>query len=178
MGALTPTLSQGERGQATHPSPITHHPSPFRCSRLWAFVGLSVLASVTLTGCQQRTIRVTSEPTGAAAYLNDVEVGRTPVEVDFTWFGTYEVRLEMDGYETLLTSAEAEPPLHEEPGFDLLFMLLPGEERTEIDWHFELAPETRDTEGLVDRATALREQYRAASDEETGGSNGAPSDDQ
>ena len=50
-----------------------------------------------LCGCQQRTIRVTSEPSGAVAYLNDVEVGRTPVEVDFTWFGTYEVRLEKEG---------------------------------------------------------------------------------
>ena len=142
---------------------------------------MSLLASVTLTGCQQRTIRVTSEPPGAVAYLNDVEVGRTPVEVDFTWFGTYGVRLEKEGYETLLTSAEAAPPLHEEPGFDLLFMLIPGEERTDIAWHFELTPETRDTEGLIDRATALREAYRPdtedAGDAEASGVEGSEGSD-
>ena len=118
-----------------------------------------VALACALGGCQRRTITVTSEPSGALAYLNDVEVGRTPVEVEFTWFGTYAVRLEKEGYETLETSAEAQAPLHEEPVFDLIFMAIPGEDRTEIAWHFELTPETRDPEGLIERAEALRERF-------------------
>ena len=120
-----------------------------------------------LVGCQHRTITVTSEPSGAMTYLNDVEVGRTPVDVEFTWFGTYAVRLELEGYQTLDTSAEAEAPLHEQPGFDLLFMALPGEDRTEIAWHFELSPEVRDEAGLLERAAELRDVFAGESAEES-----------
>ncbi len=124
-------------------------------------VAVAIGAVAALAGCQHRTISVTSEPGGALAYLNDIEVGRTPVDVEFTWFGTYAVRLELDGYRTLETSAEAEAPLHEQPGFDLLFMVLPGEERTEIAWHFVLSPEVRDEAALLQRAAELRDVFEA-----------------
>jgi len=124
--------------------------------------------AITLVGCQQRTLRVTSDPPGAMLHLNDVEVGRTPVEVGFTWFGTYAVKLRLEGYETLETAAEAKAPLHEQPGFDLIAMMLPGEERTEIAWHFELSPERRDPDALIGRAAELRHDYSSADEPELG----------
>ncbi len=39
----------------------------------------------------------------------------TPLEVDFTWFGVYDVRVTKSGYEPLITSREAKAPLHETP---------------------------------------------------------------
>lgn len=47
-------------------------------------------------GCVERTITITSEPSGALVHLNDEEVGRTPLTVPFTFYGVYDVRLEMD----------------------------------------------------------------------------------
>ena len=69
---------------------------------------LLVLPIVLLGGCVKRTIMVTSDPEGALVWLNEREVGRTPVEVEFLYYGTYDVRLVKDGYEPLLTKGEAE----------------------------------------------------------------------
>ncbi len=44
-------------------------------------------------GCVERTIHITSDPSGALVHLNDEEVGRTPVTVPFTFYGVYSVRL-------------------------------------------------------------------------------------
>lgn len=111
-------------------------------------------------GCgSDRRIFISSEPSGALVYLNDQEVGRTPVEVNFTYFGVYDVRLRREGYEPLITRAEAKPPLHEQPGFDLIAMLIPGRETTEIAWHFVLSPTDDDVDALWERAAELRAMF-------------------
>jgi len=59
---------------------------------------LPLLAALLLiTGCVERLITVKSTPAGALVYLNDEEVGRTPVTVPFKFYGVYDVRLEHDG---------------------------------------------------------------------------------
>ncbi|MFB3120043.1 MAG: PEGA domain-containing protein [Stenotrophomonas maltophilia] len=40
---------------------------------------------------------ITSEPPGALVWLNDREIGRTPVDVDFEFYGRYDVRLHLPG---------------------------------------------------------------------------------
>ncbi len=44
------------------------------------------------------TIR--SNPPGARVFLEDKEIGFTPVSTDFTYYGTREITLVKDGYET------------------------------------------------------------------------------
>ncbi|MEM7626996.1 MAG: GntR family transcriptional regulator, partial [Planctomycetota bacterium] len=114
-------------------------------------------------GCVQRTIHVTSEPAGALVWLNDEEVGRTPVAVPFTFYGTYDVRLEKDGFAPLWTTGEAEMPWWEAPGPDLFAELIPGAE-SNVAWHYELEAATPaadvDTEALRARARELRNQTR------------------
>ena len=56
------------------------------------------------TGCVRRTISIVSNPPGALVWLNDREVGRTPIEVEFLYYGTYDVRIVKDGYEPLITT--------------------------------------------------------------------------
>lgn len=118
---------------------------------------------VSVVGCVQRTITVTSEPSGALVHLNDEEVGRTPVTVPFTWYGTYDVRLERQGYAPLWTQAEAAAPWWEYPGPDLFAEAVPGA-KSRIAWHFELEKQTPadevDTDALIERADELREQAR------------------
>lgn len=97
-----------------------------------------LLTAMTLGGCINRTIVVDSEPRGALVYLNDVEVGRTPTRVPFTFYGEYDVRLKKEGYETLHTAREAKPPWYDTIGADLLTGAMPWTEDVTIEWSFEL----------------------------------------
>lgn len=113
----------------------------------------------TLTGCVERTITITSDPSGALVHLNDEEVGRTPVTVPFTFYGTYDVRLEAEGYQPLWTAQEADAPWWEFPGPDLVAEAIPDAE-SHLTWHFDLEPATPaeqvDPDRLLDRARQLR----------------------
>jgi hypothetical protein len=109
-----------------------------------------------LAGCLERRLYITSEPTGALVRLNDVEVGRTPVEVDFEWYGTYDVRLELEGHEPLATSAKADAPVHEWPGIDFVTMALPMKFKNDVRWHFELEPESFDEAEAIARGREVR----------------------
>lgn len=117
-----------------------------------------VACAASLSGCIDRRIVITTEPTDALVYLNDLEVGRTPLEVDFTYFGVYDVRIHKSGFEPLVTSREAEAPLHEWPVVDLVAMAVPVRKQTILRWHFELEPESHDTGALLDRARELGAQ--------------------
>ena len=118
-----------------------------------ALMFLPILAG--LAACSERLIRITSEPSDAMVTLNDVQIGRTPVEVDFTYFGVYDVRLSKPGYEPLITKANAEAPFHEWPIVDLAAAAVPARKRTHIDWHFELQPAQDDPQGMLQRAREL-----------------------
>lgn len=116
----------------------------------------AMLAS-TLTGCLHRRIFVTSDPPGATVYLNDVEIGRTPVEVDFTYFGVYDVRLRKPGYEPIATSEKASAPVYEWPGIDLLAEAIPADITTKVRWSYTLTPIDNDIDGVLGRARELRD---------------------
>ena len=118
-------------------------------------------AALALTGCADRRIFINSTPPGATVYLNDAEVGQTPCEVNFTYFGVYDVRLHKDGYEPLVTKAKADAPLHEQPGVDLVAMAVPGTKHTKIQWNFTLQPADNDVNALVNRADAMRQTSEA-----------------
>src|SRR5262245_38992736 len=63
-------------------------------------IGL-ILSAVLLAGCVRRTMTIESDPPGALVYMNNQEVGRTPVTREFIWYGFYDVQLRRDGYKTL-----------------------------------------------------------------------------
>jgi hypothetical protein len=108
-------------------------------------------------GCIQRSIRVDSQPQGALVYLNDVEVGRTPTTVPFTFYGVYDVRLEKAGYETLNTTEKAVAPLSDLPGIDLIAEVSPWRTNIQLDWFFTLEELRPVDEALtIERARQLR----------------------
>ena len=109
------------------------------------------------TGCIRRTLAITTEPSGALLWLNDREVGRTPVEVDFDHYGTYDVRLERDGYEPMMTSGKAKAPWWDTVGLDLIAEAVPGTLTSRIEWHYVMQPIDDDRERLIERARDLRE---------------------
>jgi hypothetical protein len=127
---------------------------PAMAPRLFALLALTLAAAT--GGCVERTISITSEPTGALVYLNDEEVGRTPLTVPFTFYGTYDVRLEHEGYQPLWTQQRAKAPWWEAPGPDLLAEAKPHN-KTEQVWHFKMQPEGEvDQAALIDHARQLR----------------------
>ncbi len=117
-----------------------------------------VLAAAALAGCLERTMTITSQPTGALVYVSSVEVGRTPVRMPFTFYGTYEVVLAMDGYETLNVGWPVYPPLYDVPPLDLLTEIVPWTYHVNRQAHFTLekAKPVTDAE-LLRRAGVLRQ---------------------
>lgn len=121
-----------------------------------SFAFALVVSACCLGGCLERRLHITSEPPGALVHLNDVEVGRTPCEVDFEFYGVYDVRLELRGFEPLMTSAEAKAPAHELPVVDLAALVAPIRFTNDVRWHFVLSPAADDTDALLERARELR----------------------
>lgn len=133
---------------------------------------LALAAVFTLPGCVDRKIRITSEPPGARVWLNDIEIGTTPAEADFRFYGRYDVRLEKPGYEPCSTDAKANAPVWQYPGIDIAADLIPLRFDDVVEWHFELEPALESTTDpdtlrtdLIDRARELRD--RTTSDQTT-----------
>lgn len=124
-----------------------------------AMVCLGAMAC--LGGCMQRSLEITSEPAGATVYLNDVEVGRTPLEVGFTYYGEYDVLLVKDGFEPLRTRADAVAPIYEHPPLDLAAEAMPWGVRTRVPWHFVMTPMPATAEEKAAAEAALLERARA-----------------
>jgi PEGA domain len=135
----------------------TQHATQRATMRLGALAALIV--PLAMGGCLSRHLAITSEPAGARVWLNDVEIGRTPVAAEFTHFGDYTVRLEHEGYEPIDTHKRTRMPWYEYPPIDLAATILPFQIETKLAWHFELSPRTAEGDvGVEDRARALRER--------------------
>ncbi len=115
------------------------------------------LALLALAGCTSRAIVVTSDPPGALVTLNGVEVGATPLEVGFRYYGQYDLRLRKDGYQPLAAAPWANAPWYEYPPIDLLVLPLPIE--TKVRWHYDLEPvsvEQGSAADLIERGQEMR----------------------
>ncbi|MGL6225227.1 MAG: PEGA domain-containing protein [Thermoguttaceae bacterium] len=78
-------------------------------------------------GCVRRRITVRSDPPGAVAYLDNVELGKTPISRNFDFYGKRELRLVKDGYETHTELVALPAPWYEWAGIDFVSeILVPG----------------------------------------------------
>ena len=120
---------------------------------------MALAAAGVMGGCVERNITIASDPPGALVWLNDQEVGRTPVKIPFTWYGDYEVVLRMDGYETIKTHARLDAPIYEIVPFDLLSELAPWTYRDNRYLHYKLKTYVRTKDNdLIDRATQMEKK--------------------
>ena len=119
-----------------------------------------VLCYFALPGCVERLIAITTEPEGAMVWLNDEEVGATPVTVPFTWYGQYEVVIRREGFQTLKTSRRTPVPFYQWPAIDFFSeALLPARLTDRHEWHFPLErSRVADRAALIRRAAALRNE--------------------
>jgi hypothetical protein len=101
-------------------------------------IASGMILAVGLAGCVERKLVVTTEPAGAVVQVSDVEIGRTPVEQSFTWYGDYDIVIRKEGYETLKTHANLTRPWYEVPPLDLFSALAPWTYRDTRYVHYEL----------------------------------------
>src|SRR5262245_17787927 len=130
-----------------------------------AAFGLATVA--VLGGCLSRKVSVTSEPPGATVFANDVELGRTPLEAEFTFYGSYDVRVGLEGDEPRREKVIARSPIYEYPPVDLIAILMPFHIDHTVHWHFKMQPMLEATEsrevleqGMLQRAAELRREIK------------------
>jgi hypothetical protein len=83
-------------------------------------VAVVILALASATGCIERTVSINTEPQGATVFLNDEEVGQTPIRVPFTWYGDYDIIIRKDGFETVQTHHRIHTPWYQYPFIDIV----------------------------------------------------------
>lgn len=92
---------------------------------------LLLLAAALLGGCAMKhTLTIDSKPSGAAIWVNgEKQAGTTPVEIPFTHYGYFDVRLEKAGHESVATTLHVATELDGYPLVDLPFDVLGGHKR-------------------------------------------------
>jgi hypothetical protein len=129
----------------------------------WRCLSAMLMGALLCCGCVERTITVNSNPPGALVYLNDREVGRTPVTRDFTWYGVYEVTLRKDGYQALKTQQNVFCPIYELVPLDLISELLPVirfHDDKQFSYNLQPIPPT-DKALLMQRALEMKGQLES-----------------
>jgi len=134
----------------------------FIVSTCWLLFAVAVIT--TAAGCVHRRLTINSDPPGARVLLDGDEVGETPTSVDFTHYGTREVVLQKDGYETLKTLQTVPPPWYQI--FPIEFFadnLLPFQVTNRHEFNYPLQPSSTivPTQELLGRANGLRSDAHA-----------------
>jgi hypothetical protein len=102
----------------------------------------ALLALLALGGCVRRRMTIVSNPPGALVYVDNQQIGTTPVSTNFTYYGTRNVMLVKDGYETLTVKHNFEAPWYQVPPLDFVSEnITPQEERDERTLDFTLVPQ-------------------------------------
>jgi hypothetical protein len=119
-------------------------------------VGILGLAS----GCVERRFVIDSNPPAAKVYVNGEPIGFTPVDLPFTYYGTYNVTLERDGFQTQTFPWRVRAPWYAYPPFDFIVEnLYPLKVRDIRRQQFEMSrvPQPQ-VEELRQQAEQLRER--------------------
>jgi hypothetical protein len=123
-------------------------------------VALAIFALVAPTGCVRRRLAVRSNPPGALVFVDNQQIGTTPCSVDFTYYGTREIRLVKPGYETLTVNQPIPMPWYQIPPVDFVSEnLWPSEIQDHRTAAFNLQPQIIvPTEQLIERGNQLRQE--------------------
>jgi hypothetical protein len=124
----------------------------------WALKWIVALGALTTVGCVERRMIIRTNPPGALAYVDDNEVGLTPVAISPIYYGSRKIRLVKDGCETLEIIQSVPPPWYEIPPLDFFSeTLVPGKLRDIRTFDYQLHPQTVvPQEDLLVRAENLR----------------------
>jgi hypothetical protein len=111
-----------------------------------------------LSGCVERRYVVTSDPPGAIVLRNNEQIGATPVDDHFVYYGNYHFTLIKDGYQTLQVDQEICAPWYQYIPLDFFSEnLVPWRVVDVRRFHYQLQPlQAVNSDDLLNRAQALR----------------------
>ena len=127
--------------------------------RYSGFLGVAVCA-VLLTGCVDRRYVITTNPPGAVVYRNGQQIGATPVDDHFVYYGDYEFLIVKDGYQTKKVVQHIPAPWYEYPLVDFFSENLCTQRWIDVHrFHYDLEPlPAVRTDVLLEEAQRLRER--------------------
>ena len=110
----------------------------------------------------RRRLTITSNPPGAVVFVDDREIGVTPVSTSFTYYGTRKIQLVMEGFETLTVKRTFSRPWYQWPVVDFVAENMVGRElRDERIVDFRMVPQRIvPSDQLLQRAQQLRDRSR------------------
>lgn len=123
-------------------------------------IGIVVLPS----GCVRRRLNVRTNPPGALVYVDNQLIGETPCGVDFTYYGTREIRLVKAGFEPLAINQPIPTPWYEYPPLDFVSEnLWPAKIRDNRTVVYDLRPQLMvPSHELIERGEFLRRDTQTA----------------
>ncbi len=124
---------------------------------LTALLGALMLCAIG-SGCVQRRVIVRSNPPGAVVFVDNFEIGTTPCATDFIYYGTRDITLKKEGFETLTVKQPIPAPWYQYVPFDFVTEnLIPGQIRDTRTFEYTLLPAVQvPPQDLVSRADNLR----------------------
>jgi hypothetical protein len=127
-------------------------------SLLTSIVLIVILASPA-SAIVRRRLNVNSNPQGALVYVDNQQIGTTPCSVDFTYYGTREIRLIKPGFETLTVNQPIPAAWYEYTPIDFVSEnLVTMKIRDNRTVNYNLAPQlVVPAQELIDRANQLRQ---------------------
>jgi hypothetical protein len=130
------------------------HSLLFRSAGVWLLVALCIVQ----VGCVRRRMTIRSTPPGAKVYIDDMDIGVTPVSTNFTYYASRKITLIKDGFRTETKYERVLPPWYEIPPLDFISENFTVRElRDERVLDFQLIPqEIVPQERLLGRAEDLR----------------------
>lgn len=149
------------------PVPAAHSDSvhlatrcPAALMKRWTLIALLVLLSASQFGCVHRRMTIRSVPSGALVKVDGEEIGYTPASVDFTYYGTREITLTKDGYETQTVMQKVKTPWYQVFPLDAVSdNLLPFEVTNRHEFTYQLQPKVVvPTDELLNRGNLLRSE--------------------
>jgi hypothetical protein len=115
---------------------------------------------LTQSGCVSRRLTIRTDPPGALVRVSGENIGFSPVSKDFTYYGTYEVELVKDGYETAKVYQKIKPPWYQR--FPLDFVsdnFLPFRVTNRNEYLYRMKPKVVvPDDDILGRANGLRSE--------------------
>jgi hypothetical protein len=131
---------------------------------LWA---LLLLTTGLNAGCVERRYTIYSDPPGAIVYRNGQQLGPTPVDDSYVYYGKYHFVLVKEGYETLVVDQNISTPWYEYPPLDFVSeSLVPCKLRDVRTFTYTLQPlQAPRHDEVLQRGTTLRDRGKTIGDQ-------------
>jgi len=129
-------------------------------SMRWKWISLLMIVALAQVGCVHRRVTINSYPSGALVKVDGKDIGYTPASFDYTWYGTREVQLLRDGYETHTEMVEIPAPWYQKFPLDFVSDNFLGRHITDHrQFSFQLEPKRTDlSSNVMQRAGSLRSE--------------------